>query len=180
MLRYLSPSREWSEAPADLAAALKKLRTLPSLTLLVAADGRVLAWSHSFGSPKKAPPFTVDPGTGAPTGRTSAHRYLAELVEQGRLMVVRRGEYTLPSLPARWEVREPSAQAHQLASELLCWPPHYLLWLHQAALRHRQLQGDAARRQALERQVCTVVDAVLEEPGGAEAEIAEEIMRAAE
>jgi len=69
-MRFLSSSREWSEAPADLAAALKKLRTLPSLTLLVAADGRVLAWSHSFGSPKKAPPFTVDPGTEAPTGRT--------------------------------------------------------------------------------------------------------------
>lgn len=70
MLRYLSPSRQWSEAPADLAAALKRLRMLPSHTLLVAADGRVLAWSHSFGSPKKAPSLTVDPTTGAPTGRT--------------------------------------------------------------------------------------------------------------
>jgi hypothetical protein len=70
MLRYLSPSREWSEAPADLTAALKKLRTLPSHTLLVAGDGRVLGWAHAFGTPKKAPPLTVDAVTGAPTGRT--------------------------------------------------------------------------------------------------------------
>jgi hypothetical protein len=70
MLRYLSPSREWSEAPADITAALKKLRTLPSHTLLVAGDGRVLGWAHAFGTPKKAPPLTVDAVTGAPTGRT--------------------------------------------------------------------------------------------------------------
>lgn len=69
MFRFLSPSRVWSDAPADLPAALKKLRTLPSDTLLVAADGRVLSWAHTFGEPKRSPPLTVDTATGAPTGR---------------------------------------------------------------------------------------------------------------
>lgn len=69
--RYLSPRREWSPAPADLLDAVRALRRLPHGTMLVADDGRVLASAHQGQRPTQAVPYTVNPVTGASSGRSS-------------------------------------------------------------------------------------------------------------
>jgi hypothetical protein len=70
-LRYLSPRRTWTPAPADLVDALRALRRLPHGTLLVGTEGRVLAVAHEGTRTPRALPYAVDEVTGAHTGRTA-------------------------------------------------------------------------------------------------------------